>query len=522
MTHRNGHPPALRLLAGLAALALLLLGILACARSPQGDGPAFWSVSVPGTATPPSQAAIIPEPIWSFGPRRTPGGPVFTPTPDNPHNLPPLRTTPDVYTIQAGDTLGLVASKYGVSVEQIVTYNDLADANLLSVGQVINIPVPTPEAPGPSFKIIPDSELVNGPVNVLFKVDEFVQKQGGFLASYKEEVGERSLSGAQIVQQIAQDYSVNPRLLLAVLEYQSGWVTKKTPAQEQRSYPLGLLDPQRKGLYRQLAWAANSLNRGFYLWQAGGVGVWLMSDGTIIPINPTINAGTAAVQQFFAPLLGRKDWEQAVSQTGLAATFTALFGYPFDYAVEPLLPAGLQQPPLQLPFEPGVTWAFTGGPHGGWGDGSAWGALDFGPPGKALGCVLSDAWVVAIADGPVIRTGDGAVIQDLDGDGMEQTGWVILYMHIDSNERVAAGTLLKAGDRVGHPSCEGGVSNGTHVHIARRYNGAWIPADSGSLPFVMDGWVASGAGREYDGYLERNGKTIEAYAGNSPDNGIQR
>jgi hypothetical protein len=35
---------------------------------------------------------------------------------------------------------------------------------------------------------------------------------------------------------------------------------------------------------------------------------------------------------------------------------------------------------------------------------------------------------------------------------------------------------VKTGDRIGHPSCEGGAANATHVHIARRYNGEWIPA----------------------------------------------
>ena len=85
---------------------------------------------------------------------------------------------------------------------------------------------------------------------------------------------------------------------------------------------------------------------------------------------------------------------------------------------------------MQLPIEAGDAWSFTGGPHGGWADGSAWAALDFAPPGDALGCVDSDAWVTAVADGVVVRSGDGAVIQDLDGDGLEQTGWVVLYMHV--------------------------------------------------------------------------------------------
>jgi LasA protease len=80
---------------------------------------------------------------------------------------------------------------------------------------------------------------------------------------------------------------------------------------------------------------------------------------------------------------------------------------------------------------------------------------------------------------------------------------------------------LKAGDRIGHPSCEGGVSNGTHVHLARRFNGEWIPAD-GSLPFVLDGWVSLGTGVEYNGYLSKDGEMVEAWDSRKPENQISR
>jgi murein DD-endopeptidase MepM/ murein hydrolase activator NlpD len=240
-----------------------------------------------------------------------------------------------------------------------------------------------------------------------------------------------------------------------------------------------------------------------------------------VSISPTINAGTAGLQNMFASLYDKAGWEQAVSENGLFAAYQALFGYPFDYSFDALLPEGLEQPVMQLPFEEGDLWSFTGGPHGGWGDGSGWAALDFAPPGEALGCILSDAWATAVADGLVTRTGDGVVIQDLDGDGYEQTGWVVLYLHIDSYERVEPGIYLKAGERIGHPSCEGGVSNGTHVHLARRFNGEWIPADQ-DLPFNLDGWISSSAGKEYDGYLIKDGASIEAYAGRDSINQIQR
>jgi hypothetical protein len=73
-------------------------------------------------------------------------------------------------------------------------------------------------------------------------------------------------------------------------------------------------------------------------------------------------------------------------------------------------------------------------------------------------------------------------------------------------------TYLFAGEPVGHPSCEGGISNGTHVHIARKYNGEWIPAD-GAIPFNLSGWISSGAGYEYDGFLTLGDFVIEAWDG---------
>jgi hypothetical protein len=167
---------------------------------------------------------------------------------------------------------------------------------------------------------------------------------------------------------------------------------------------------------------------------------------------------------------------------------------------------------MQLPFEPGTTWSYTGGPHGGWDAGSAWAALDFAPPGEPAGCVSSDAWIVASASGWIVRADDGAVVQDLDNDGYEQTGWNILYMHVETRDRIPPNTFVYAGERIGHPSCEGGFSNGTHVHLARKYNGEWISAD-GSLPFNLDGWVSSGDGYEYDGFLTRGNTVLEALEG---------
>jgi len=138
-----------------------------------------------------------------------------------------------------------------------------------------------------------------------------------------------------------------------------------------------------------------------------------------------------------------------------------------------------------------------------------------------LGCNESTDWVAAAADGLIVRSENGAVVQDLDGDGYEQTGWTILYMHIASNGRVQVGTRVKAGDRIGHPSCEGGYATASHLHIARRYNGEWVAA-YGSMPFIMDGWLSTSSGILYDGILQKDGVSVEACECRDPDHMLQR
>jgi len=454
-------------------------------------------------------------------PVRKPGEPAPTPTPDAPHTLPTLRSDPVKYYAQANDTYGKIARDHGVSLEDLIEENDILDENMLSIGQEIDIPPAKPVGQAPGFKIIPDSELVYGPTVVDFSVATFMEGRQGYLTNYSEEVDGVQLAGVEIVNKIAREYSVNPRLLLCLMEYMSGWITNPRPAADQITFPLGFEDDNYKGLYRQLSFAANNLNKGFYLWQANALSNFILADGSVITPNPTINAGTAGVQYFFSKMLANPAWENAITAHGLIAQYQFIFQYPFDLGMEPLLPRGLRQPKLQLPFEPDVEWSFTGGPHAAWGDGAAWGALDFAPPGDMLGCNSSDDWVVAAADGTIIRADNGAVIEDLDNDGKEQTGWSLLYMHIESRDRVKRGTVVKAGDHIGHPSCEGGVSTGTHLHFARRYNGTWIAAD-GTIPFNLDGWKSSGQGTEYDGELTRDNKSIEAINGRQAENQIKR
>ena len=430
-----------------------------------------------------------------------------TPTPNAPKVLPTPRQESAEYVVQAGDTLGSIAQSYGISIQTLMEANQITDPNLLEVGSTLVVPAPSLTNNGIALKLIPDSELVYGPASTNFELGDFIQSQNGYLAGYTQDIGGVILNAEEIITIVSQNYSVNPRLLLALLEYQSGWVTNPTPFNI--SYPMGLVDDYHAGLYLQLTWAANNLNRGYYLWRANAVSTWVLGDGQVVPIDPTINAGTAGLQHFFSNLDNYATWETDVNEAGFIVTYFVCFGNPFQRAVEPLVPSDLTQPTLSLPYNSNEAWYYTGGPHGGWDAGSAWAALDFAPPG-GISCLDSSLWATAVADGLIVRAGNGAVIQDLDNDGYEQTGWNILYMHISSDQRVVSGDYLFSGETIGHPSCEGGISNATHLHIARKYNGEWISAD-GALPFNLSGWVSSGNGYEYDGFLSRGAQTIEAF-----------
>jgi len=418
-----------------------------------------------------------------------------------------------------GESLGYIAALFHTTVEELQSINGISDGEFLNQGQTILVPT-SGSLTGPAFKIIPDNELYYGPSARGFDLHGFVEGHEGYLAEYVEYIEYEYLSGSEIVDLVSSRFSVNPRVLLALLEYRTGWVTGEGVLDD--GYPLGFVKSySNEGLYNQLAWASSELNWGFYSRSNRNITSFMVSDGTRVTFAGDINDGTAAVQNALGSdvhaTLWR--WQQDVGPDGLYATFEELFGNPFGYTVEEAWPDGLEQPNMELPWPEGETWYFTGGPHAGWADGSPWAALDFVDGSDELGCYFTDDWLVAAADGVISRSSKGAVVIDLDGDGFSGTGWALIYMHVETRDRVELGTRIKSGDRVGHPSCEGGFSNGTHVHLSRTYNGRWIAAD-GPIPFALEGWTSVGLDREYDGQLVREDQIRTACECRLPLNGL--
>jgi murein DD-endopeptidase MepM/ murein hydrolase activator NlpD len=499
----------------LIVIFILLAGMLACSR---GDSQITRIESQLQRSTLVATATLIPTSTPTTAPTEVPPMPTLeqdpvrpSPTPDAVRPSPEFRTSTETHVVRYGDTLNYLANRYGVASSLIQVANGLNNPNLLAIGQILTIPPPTPEAPGPSFKILPDSELVYGPSVLDIESILKVISPESSLATYFEEVDDVMMTGPEIIQMTAENYSVNPRLLLAVLEFQSRWVRGDREDIGFDMFPIGWYDEDRKGLASQIYWAADQLNAGFYRWRAGWLGPYVFPDGRVVPPGPGVNAATVAVQYLFSQLYSVEEWRQIVTENGFSLTYESLFGDPLVDPIEPLIPPDLAQPTLALPFEQNVQWSFTGGPHSAFGNRGPWAALDFAPSSNTPGCYASIEWVTAVAEGVVVRSERGQIIQDLGADGLEQTGWVIFYLHIDTYERVPEGTYLQVGDRIGHPSCEGGISTGSHLHIARKYNGVWIETE-GAVPFVLGGWASKTAGYAYEGSLIKGDEELKACA----------
>jgi LasA protease len=419
------------------------------------------------------------------------------------------------YAAQTGDTLPGLAARFNTSIEEIRAANPNIpeDATTMPSGMPMQIPIYYRALWGTPYQILPDAAFVNGPDAVGFNPQAFIVQHQGWLGNYKAWAFNGTRTGGEIIEYVALNYSISPKLLLALLDYQGGAFSQPFLTEEEEENILGLESAYWVDVYLQLSYASNILNDGYYRWREGSLIEFELSDGSLVRPDPWQNAATVALQYFFAHSLNAVEFHKAIGPDGLIQTYLRLFGNP--WGVQSHIEGSLKQPEMLLPYTNDVSWMFTGGPHTGWGNMAPWAALDFAPPLEETGCYPSSEKVTAVADGLVVRVGEGTLVLDLDGDGLEQTGWAVFYLHIAERERVPLGTQVKAGDPLGYPSCEGGRSTGTHIHIARKYNGEWVIAD-GVIPFVLSGWEPVRGEAAYKGFLVKD--DVIVVANTNPDN----
>ena len=290
------------------ALTTMVVATLACARGDVEIAANSIPIEYPIDQQPTQVIAqSTPTPTITSGVLTT-----ATPSRPTPIASPTLPPTPTLsvsgvaenllYESQPGDVLRSLAIRFGVIPSDIRATSGLLpqDGGLVDPGLILVIPDRL-ENPGPSDRLLPDSEVVYSPHTADFDVNAFVSSQGGFLNTYTEYVAGVVRSGAEIVDRAALAHSINPRLLLAFLEYSSGWVTNPAqPTGDALNYPIGMIDIQYQGLYKQLTWLSNELGKGYYGWRSGTMIDLVLADGSYIRMSPSINAGTVAIQYLFS------------------------------------------------------------------------------------------------------------------------------------------------------------------------------------------------------------------------------
>jgi murein DD-endopeptidase MepM/ murein hydrolase activator NlpD len=482
------------------AYKIILLGLAALIAACSGDASAARSGLM--LIDQPTPQATLPAP----------GGRPDVALPTPPFPARPLYAAGQLvdYTAQDGDTIPLLAWRFNTTPDAILEANPFIPPStvIMPPGMPMKIPIYYQPFWGSPYQILPDSLFVNGPAQSRFDTRAFLKSRSTWLNDYTTFASDTNMDAATVIDYLARHYSISPRLLLALLEYRTGALSKPTTDLEEQDFALGLRNWDQKGLFNQLAWAADRLNDFYYRYRAMHVAPIEHKDGRIERIDPWQNAASVSLILFFNDILDTPDYYRAIGPDGFARTYRQVFGDPWQN-LQPHLPGSLAQPELTLPFEPGKVWAYTGGPHTGWGTLEPYAAIDFAPPSGASGCQTNDNWVTAMTEGLALPSEVGEVILDLDKDGDIRTGWVIYQLHVASDGRIPPGTVVKRGDRVGHPSCEGGHATGTHVHIARLYNGEWMQAD-GMLPFVMEGWSVRAGTEPYLGQLTRNAQVVTA------------
>jgi LasA protease len=315
----------------------------------------------PVEITPTAQSLVTPAPGTAVP---TPGNFLGSPTPVITSELPGYFA----YAAQSGDTLPAVAARFGVEPGEIISTDLIPSQGYITPGQILHIPGEYEQSLAAGL-LLPDGEVVYSPADVSFDMPGFVQQAAGFLGFYTETLDGEVVSGIEIIQRVASQSSVNPRLLLAFLEFRSGWVTGYPLDSRQVEYPIGFYAPGRKGLYQELLMTATQLNVGYYGWRLGSLLTLKYPDQRVEKLSPALNAGSAALQHLFSKFFRIDAWQAALYAPGdFIALYQQMFGDPWDRqaALGPVIPAGLAQPEMELPFIPGERWSLTGGPHPAW------------------------------------------------------------------------------------------------------------------------------------------------------------
>jgi len=208
-----------------AAILLVLTGMLlsACATNLWGTYDPYLTPTPPFIET--ALADPEPTPTNAILPLSATQTATVLPSPTvSPTTVavtPGTPRPPIYYYSQSGDSLEVVAWHFGVQVSEITFPESQPKTGLLNPNTTLSIPDLLSQTPTtPSRQIIPDCELVYSPCAQSFDTKSYVSSAGGKLSNFHEYMATAGwITGAEGVQRMAFGSSINPRMLLAFIQY---------------------------------------------------------------------------------------------------------------------------------------------------------------------------------------------------------------------------------------------------------------------------------------------------------------
>ncbi|MBI3738567.1 MAG: LysM peptidoglycan-binding domain-containing protein [Chloroflexi bacterium] len=219
-----------------------LWGTYATPTSESFDPTPFILDTEPATTSP----TPLPLPTLTFTPTPTFSPPqTLTPRPTSQTGIEPTLTptfdVPSVlYYSQSGDWLPALAARFNVDPSEVRADAPLPETSLINPGTLLVIPDRITEKTTPNIQIIPDSELVFSATATDFNIPSYIKNANGDLATYREYLGSTGwTTGSDAIKRVAFENSINPRLLLALLDYESRWVRGEPVDPLHADYPMG-------------------------------------------------------------------------------------------------------------------------------------------------------------------------------------------------------------------------------------------------------------------------------------------
>lgn len=365
--------------------------------------------------------------------------------------------------------------------------------------RIVNTPLATAQ-PTPERRFLSMDELVYAPDFASATIQRYLTTAGGDLAGVSLSVGGRRYAFAEALIGQTLYYSVSPKIMLALLEYQADLVTQPNQPNERYTWAVGYAGEGGRfaGFGAQLRWATREL---FYARRD-------------LPTRPPLNfadgdadapaylsSAQYVVARLLAPTIRSDRLDVALWQFN--QTYERLFGaLPAQVPVGGVPPVILQWPlqyaaPVSSFFDHGgpflmrntlagvVTYwghtetdmAFAYNGHDGWDYAAA-------PPDPVLSAATGTVIFAGIADD---NCDTRAVIVDHGGD-LRTLYWHLSQITVDVGQTVVAGAQIGV---VGDTGC----SKGPHLHFGVQYRGVGIDP-YGWCSSTPDPWATHPAGRQ--------------------------